>query len=69
MLVCLALRPMWVLKISLVFEGVPAACFPGATGLASSWDTAYLQKVGKTIAQDCKDKGGSTYPAFYIMVE
>jgi beta-glucosidase-like glycosyl hydrolase len=40
-----------------VFEGVPAACFPAATGLASSWDTDFIQTVGKTIALDCKDKG------------
>ncbi|CUA68916.1 beta-glucosidase [Rhizoctonia solani] len=39
------------------FEGVPAACFPGATGLAASWDVEYLRSVGKTIALDCKDKG------------
>ncbi|CAE7214859.1 unnamed protein product [Rhizoctonia solani] len=39
------------------FEGVPAACFPGATGLAASWDIEYLHGVGKTIALDCKDKG------------
>ncbi|KAJ1309318.1 hypothetical protein OPQ81_004979 [Rhizoctonia solani] len=39
------------------FEGVPGACFPGATGLAASWDLEYLHTVGKTIALDCKDKG------------
>jgi len=39
------------------FEGVPAACFPAATGLASSWDTDFIEKVGRTIALDCKDKG------------
>ncbi|CAE6504361.1 unnamed protein product [Rhizoctonia solani] len=39
------------------FEGVPAACFPGATGLAASWDVEYLHSVGKSIALDCKDKG------------
>ncbi|CAE6529879.1 unnamed protein product [Rhizoctonia solani] len=39
------------------FEGVPAACFPGATGLAASWDTSFLKSVGKAIALDCKDKG------------
>ncbi|KAH7343148.1 putative beta-glucosidase precursor [Rhizoctonia solani] len=39
------------------FEGVPAACFPGATGLAASWDVEYLHSVGRTIALDCKDKG------------
>ncbi|KAG8712328.1 hypothetical protein FRC11_000440 [Ceratobasidium sp. 423] len=39
------------------FEGVPAACFPGATGLAASWDVEYLHSVGKTIALDCRDKG------------
>ncbi|CAE6475372.1 unnamed protein product [Rhizoctonia solani] len=39
------------------FEGVPAACFPGATGLAASWDVEHLQSVGKSIALDCKDKG------------
>ncbi|ELU45285.1 glycoside hydrolase family 3 protein [Rhizoctonia solani AG-1 IA] len=40
-----------------VFEGVPAACFPGATGLAASWDLEYLRTVGRIIALDCKDKG------------
>ncbi|KAF8602571.1 putative beta-glucosidase precursor [Ceratobasidium sp. AG-I] len=39
------------------FEGVPAACFPASTGLASSWDTPLLEQVGKAIALDCKDKG------------
>ncbi|CAE6442162.1 unnamed protein product [Rhizoctonia solani] len=39
------------------FEGVPAACFPGATGLAASWDIEYLRAVGRTIALDCKYKG------------
>lgn len=39
------------------FEGVPAACFPAATGLASSWDPEFLQKVGQAIGRDCKDKG------------
>ncbi|CUA69986.1 beta-glucosidase [Rhizoctonia solani] len=39
------------------FEGVPAACFPSATGLAASWDTSLLKSVGKAIALDCKDKG------------
>lgn len=39
------------------FEGVPAACFPAATGLGSSWDPEFLQKVGQAIARDCKDKG------------
>ncbi|KAH7325525.1 family 3 glycoside hydrolase [Rhizoctonia solani] len=39
------------------FEGVPAACFPAATGLGSSWDPEFIQKVGQAIARDCKDKG------------
>ncbi|EUC62976.1 glycoside hydrolase family 3 protein [Rhizoctonia solani AG-3 Rhs1AP] len=39
------------------FEGVPAACFPAATGLGSSWDPEFIQKVGQAIGRDCKDKG------------
>ncbi|KAG9094123.1 hypothetical protein FS749_013076 [Ceratobasidium sp. UAMH 11750] len=42
---------------TMFFEGVPAACFPAATGLASSWDPEFAQKVGRAIALDCKDKG------------
>ncbi|KAG9126937.1 hypothetical protein FRC07_001313 [Ceratobasidium sp. 392] len=42
---------------TMFFEGVPAACFPAATGLASAWDPEFAQKVGKAIALDCKDKG------------
>ncbi|KAG8717130.1 hypothetical protein FRC09_014708 [Ceratobasidium sp. 395] len=42
---------------TMFFEGVPAACFPAATGLASSWDLEFAQKVGQAIALDCKDKG------------
>lgn len=42
---------------TMFFEGVPAACFPAATGLASGWDTELAQKVGRAIALDCKDKG------------
>ncbi|KAF8748550.1 glycosyl hydrolase 3 family [Rhizoctonia solani] len=43
--------------LNVFFEGVPAACFPGATGLAASWDLEYLRTVGRIIALDCKDKG------------
>ncbi|CAE6495932.1 unnamed protein product [Rhizoctonia solani] len=39
------------------FEGVPAACFPAATGLGSSWDVEFIEKVGQAIGRDCKDKG------------
>ncbi|CAE6497151.1 unnamed protein product [Rhizoctonia solani] len=52
-----ALRTDQTVPEELIFEGVPAACFPGATGLAASWDLNYLHDVGKTIALDCKDKG------------
>ncbi|CAE6526051.1 unnamed protein product [Rhizoctonia solani] len=50
------------------FEGVPAACFPAATGLGSSWDPEFIQKVGQAIGRDCKDKGQpiflDTYPSY-----
>ncbi|CAE7230745.1 unnamed protein product [Rhizoctonia solani] len=42
---------------TMFFEGVPAACFPAATGLGSSWDPEFIQQVGQAIARDCKDKG------------
>ncbi|ODN79317.1 hypothetical protein L202_03326 [Cryptococcus amylolentus CBS 6039] len=39
------------------FEGVPAASFPCATGLASSWDIELLDKVGAAIGEECRAKG------------
>ncbi|PGH11907.1 hypothetical protein AJ79_04599 [Helicocarpus griseus UAMH5409] len=39
------------------FNGVPAACFPCATGLGATWDTELLHKVGKLLGEECKAKG------------
>ncbi|WVQ84780.1 hypothetical protein IAT38_006937 [Cryptococcus sp. DSM 104549] len=39
------------------FEGVPAACFPCATGLASSWDVDLIDRVGVAIGDECRAKG------------
>ncbi|KKZ64423.1 beta-glucosidase I [[Emmonsia] crescens] len=39
------------------FNGVPAACFPCATGLGATWDAELLHKVGKLLGEECKAKG------------
>ncbi|WWC66053.1 uncharacterized protein I303_108675 [Kwoniella dejecticola CBS 10117] len=39
------------------FEGVPAACFPCATGLASTWDVDLIQDVGVALGDECRAKG------------
>lgn len=37
-----------------LLDSVPATCFPPAAGLASSWDTALLTRVGKAIGRECR---------------
>jgi beta-glucosidase len=39
------------------FNGVPAACLPCGTGLASTWDLRLLNKAGVLIGEECKAKG------------
>lgn len=39
------------------FEGIPSSCFPSATGLASSFDTTLLHRVGRAIGIEAKAKG------------
>lgn len=41
----------------LLFLGIPSSCFPAATGLGASWDTALLHRIGKAIAVESKAKG------------
>ncbi|MEU6458969.1 glycoside hydrolase family 3 C-terminal domain-containing protein [Streptomyces sp. NPDC047065] len=37
-----------------LLDSVPATCFPPAAGLASSWDTALLARVGEAIGRECR---------------
>ncbi|WP_436771175.1 glycoside hydrolase family 3 C-terminal domain-containing protein [Yinghuangia sp. YIM S09857] len=37
-----------------LLASVPATCFPPAAGLASSWDTALLARVGEAIGRECR---------------
>lgn len=39
------------------FNGVPAACLPCGTGLASTWDSDLLLRAGILIGEECKAKG------------
>ncbi|KAK2794701.1 hypothetical protein FQN52_007471 [Onygenales sp. PD_12] len=39
------------------FNGVPAACFPCATGLGATWDAELLHKVGNLLGEESKAKG------------
>jgi beta-glucosidase len=39
------------------FNGVPAACLPCGTGLASTWDLLLLNKAGVLIGEECIAKG------------
>ena len=36
---------------------VPATCFPPAAGLASSWDTALLRRIGGALGDECRAAG------------
>ncbi|MBC7320939.1 glycosyl hydrolase, partial [bacterium] len=40
-------------------DSVPATCFPTASCLASSWDRALIEKVGKAIGEECQAEGVS----------
>ncbi|OMC81559.1 glycoside hydrolase family 3 protein, partial [Paenibacillus odorifer] len=35
-------------------NSVPATCFPSASGLASSWDRALIERVGKALGKECQ---------------
>lgn len=35
-------------------DSVPATCFPTASALASTWDTALIQEVGAALARECQ---------------
>ncbi|MFM9372958.1 glycoside hydrolase family 3 C-terminal domain-containing protein [Streptomyces sp. Da 82-17] len=37
-----------------LFGSVPATCFPPAAGLASSWDTELLGRVGEALGRECR---------------
>ena len=43
------------------FNGVPAACLPCGTGLASTWDQMLLYNAGVLIGDECKAKGVSCW--------
>ncbi|BGP13740.1 hypothetical protein JCM10213_006430 [Rhodosporidiobolus nylandii] len=38
------------------FNGVPASCFPCGTGLASSFDTDMMLRVGEALGDECRAK-------------
>ena len=40
-------------------DGVRAACFPAGIALASSWNPALVERVGRALAQEAKTKGAS----------
>ncbi|WP_202077757.1 glycoside hydrolase family 3 C-terminal domain-containing protein [Caldalkalibacillus salinus] len=37
-----------------LFDSVPATCFPSAAGMACSWDTALLERVGEALGKECQ---------------
>lgn len=38
-------------------DSVPATCFPSGAALASSWDRALIQEVGKALGEECQAEG------------
>lgn len=42
-----------------LIDSVPATCFPPAAGLASTWDTALLRRVGEALGRECRAAGVS----------
>ena len=38
-------------------ESVPAICFPTAAALASTWDVALLEEIGRALAEEAKTQG------------
>lgn len=40
-------------------DSEPATCFPAASALASSWDPALLEKVGRALGEECQTQGVS----------
>ncbi len=40
-------------QLSLGTKAVPATCFPAAEALASSWDTALVEEIGRALAMEC----------------
>ena len=40
-----------------LMDSVPATCFPSGVGLASTWDTALLHKVGTALGKESKAEG------------
>ena len=38
-------------------ESVPATCFPTAAALASTWDVALLEEIGRALAEEAKAQG------------
>ncbi|MGB8946371.1 MAG: glycoside hydrolase family 3 C-terminal domain-containing protein [Streptomyces sp.] len=40
-----------------LLDSVAATCFPPAAGLASSWDTSLLTRVGEAIGRECRAAG------------
>lgn len=43
------------------FGGVPAACLPCGTGLASTWDIELLHQAGTLIGEECLAKGAACW--------
>ncbi len=55
----IGLKPVWTSDASIGLRGwnAPVTDFPAAVGLAASFNTLLLKKVGKTIAQECRAIG------------
>lgn len=43
------------------FNGVPAACLPCGTSLASTWDRNILRLAGELLGNECKAKGAACW--------